>query len=188
MVSNHFQGGDFWRAISRTPISKLRRITSSGWEGKAYFPFPNELAKYLKNNAKIILNRYEGDVRNVWRVEPSEVNCIYHRFLEFEGIGPALAKMAQFILVRDWGMAGGPRSKHLMRVKPDRHLCRVTSRTGLISSTTPSAVAKEIDALGLESQADFDLVVYRVGQNYCFPSSPNCDECPLSGVCAYAAA
>ena len=193
MVANHFQSKDFWEEVSRSPLSKVRRIMRYGKGGNAYFRFWNRFSGHLKHNAKIILDSYEGDVRNVWRgLQPRDVNEIYTRFLEFKGIGPALAKMAQFILVRDHGMAGGELSKHHMRVKPDRHVCRVTYRLGLVSNTRPKTVAAEIDQLWragsfdharIESQADFDLVVFRVGQEWCKPSSPNCVEYSLTAVC-----
>lgn len=184
MVANHFRGENFWEEVARTPLSKVKRIMRYGFEGKAYFRFWNRFSKHLKDNAKLILDRYDGDVRKVWKnVSSRDVNDIYYRFLEFKGVGPALARMAQFILVRDCGMAGGEDSKRYMRVKPDRHVCRVTYRLGLVSNTRPKSVAAEIDQLGLQSQADFDLVVFRVGQNWCKPSSPNCVECPLTGVC-----
>ena len=193
MAANHFQGENFWESVSCAPLSKVKRIMRYGWDGNAYFRFWNRFSKHLKDNAKVILDSYEGDVRNVWKgLQPRDVNEIYCRFLEFKGIGPALAKMAQFILVRDHGMAGGELSKHHMRVKPDRHVCRVTYRLGLVSNTRPKIVAAEIDQLwqdgsfdhaGIESQADFDLVVFRVGQYWCKQSSPNCVECPLRSVC-----
>ena len=184
MVANHFRGENFWEEIARTPLSKVKRIMRYGFEGKAYFRFWNRFSKHLKDNAKLILDRYDGDVRKVWKnVSSRDVNDIYYRFLEFKGVGPALARMAQFILVRDCGMAGGEDSKGYMRVKPDRHVCRVTYRLGLVSNTKPKAVAAEIDQLGLQSQADFDLVVFRVGQNWCKSSSPNCVECPLNESC-----
>lgn len=183
MVANHFQGENFWKEISQTPLSKVKRVMRYGMDGKAYFRFWERFSKHLKDNAKFILENYSGDVRKVWKVPPRDVNEIYRRFLEFKGIGPALARMAQFILVRDHGMAGGELSKTHMRVKPDTHVCNVTYRLGLVSTTTPKAVAKEIDQLGLRSQADFDLVVFRVGQNWCKKSSPNCVECPLAAAC-----
>ena len=188
LVDNHFQtqDGEFsWATVSRTSITKVKRIMSTGWNGGAYHRFPNRHAEFLKENAKIILNQYGGDVRNVWRgVSSDQVELIYERFLEFKGISIALARMAQFILVRDYGIAGGPLSKRFMRVKTDVHLCRVAYRLGLASSAAPRVVAREIDALDLESQADIDLVLFRTGQEYCHETTPNCTECPLVDDCA----
>lgn len=114
LVDNHFQGSDgkfSWTTVSRTSITKMKQIMSSGWNGGAYHRFPNRHAEFLRENAKIILNQYGGDVRNIWSVSPDQVDCIYERFLEFKGISHALARMAQFILVRDHGIAGGAASK-----------------------------------------------------------------------------
>ena len=199
LVGNHFQGGDaddFWVTVSQTSISKVKKVMSSGfgrtgvqgaskrrWTGP-YHRHHNDSAKYLKRNAEIILDQYSGDVRNIWkRVSSNNVDLIYDRFLSFIGIGHALARMAQFILVRDYGIAGGPKSKRFMRVKPDVHVCRVAERLGLVSQGTPRVVVRELDALGLESQADVDLVLFRVGQEYCH-RTPNCGACPLRGTCA----
>ena len=187
LVDNHFQGkdGEFsWETVSRTSINKVKQVMSSGWNGRAYHRFPNRHAQFLKENARIIVNRYDGDVRNVWDVSSDQVDRIYERFLEFKGISDALAKMAQFILVRNYGIAGGIESKRFMRVKADVHLRRVSYRLGLVQSRTPCAVAREFDALNLESQADIDLVLYRTGQDYCHKTAPNCAECPLVNDCA----
>ena len=188
LVDNHFQGqdGEFsWATVSRTSDTKVEQIMSTGWNGGAYHRFPNRHAEFLKENAKIILDQYGGDVRNVWRgVSSEQVELIYERFLEFKGISKALARMAQFILVRRYGIAGGPVSRSFMRVKTDVHLCRVAYRLGLVSSRTPRVVAREIDALGLESQADIDLVLFRTGQEYCHETAPICGKCPLANDCA----
>lgn len=199
LVRNHFQGGDaddFWVIVSQTSIAKIKSIMSTGfgvrmhrgtnnldWTGP-YHRYHNNMSKYLKRNAEIVLDQHNGDVRNIWRrVSSKDVDLIYERFLEFVGIGPALAKMAQFILVRDFGIAGGVDSKRFMRVKPDVHVRRVAERLGLVSKGTPCVVTRELDALGLESQADVDLVLFRVGQRYCH-RTPNCKVCPLTDTCA----
>ena len=187
LVDNHFHGkdGEFsWATVSRTSINKVKQVMSSGWSGKAYHRFPNRHAEFLKENARIIVNRYDGDVRNIWAVSSEQVDLIYERFLEFKGISHALARMAQFFLVRKYGIAGGIESKRFMRVKADVHLRRVSYRLGLVQSRTPCAVAREFDALNLESQADIDLVLYRTGQEYCHKTAPKCAKCPLVNACA----
>ena len=94
--------------------------------------------------------------------------------------------MGQFALVKDYGIAGGARSKHRMCVKPDLHVRRVTYRLGLVSSERTSTVVKELTELNLESPADFDLSVWRVGQQHCHATNPGCDGCPLRKACDYA--
>jgi len=187
MAREQFQNGPFWEVVRRTRVDTLRRIARTGFDDRAYFRFPNELAMNLKRAAEIIVDRYDGDVRKVWNVDEKDVDAIYDRLKEFRGIGDALAKMGQFALVREYGVAGGERSKRRMCVKPDVHVNRVTHRLGLVSSTTPRRVARELARLELESPADFDLSVWRIGQEYCHATGPACGNCPLERVCDYAA-
>ncbi len=187
LVSTHFQRPDFWNAVNNTRLTAVTKIIRTGYEGMAYGRYITAHAKGLKSAAKLIIEKYEGDVRNIWKgVKSKDVDLIYRRFHEVYGIGDALAKMAQFILVRSYGVAGGEQSKSFMSVKPDVHICRVTHRLGLTSQEKPKVVAKEIEALHLDSPADFDLATFRIGQGYCFKTSPDCNGCPLRKVCAYA--
>ena len=104
--------------------------------------------------------------------------------MEFEGIGDALAKMAQFILVRDYGIAGGKKSKKYMSVKPDVHLQRVLFRLGISEKKTPASVISSVDNLKLRSQADFDWAVWTIGREHCHAKKePDCSGCPLDRVC-----
>ena len=103
MVENcFFDIGDFWKEISVTHLSTIKKICREGYDGD---PFAlsvkiNIFPKNLKSAAKKIVGEYESDVRNVWNnVDAEHVDEIYNRFKKFEGIGDALAKMAQFILV-----------------------------------------------------------------------------------------
>ena len=130
------------------------------------------------------MDSYDSDVRNIWNhVNKEDVDQIYRRFKNFDGIGDALAKMGQFILVRSYGVAGGKKSKKYMSVKPDVHLQRVLFRLGICESETPASVIKNTEGLNLKSPADFDWAVWKIGQSYCFASSPICRSCPLDAVC-----
>ena len=188
LVNTHFADVEnVWDAISQTHLNTLKRICNKGFKGKAYAlgvsnpSFPRN----LKEAAIRIVEKYDGSVRNVWKyIRATNVNELYDRLREFSGIGDALARMGQFILVRSMGVGGGEESKSLMRIKPDVHVRRVACRTGLCSSELLSVATSELDALNLESPADFDLAVWDIGREYCKPKSPNCSECPIEQVCA----
>ena len=99
MVDNHFQGENFWEEIHRTPLCKIEQIMRYGKGGKACFRYWRKFSKYLQYNTQLVLDKYGGDVRDLWRkVPPHEVDNIYRRFVEFKGIGTGVARMAQFIL------------------------------------------------------------------------------------------
>ena len=177
---------DFWCEISNTHLATIKRICRRGYEEASFAlgvqagPFP----KRLKAAAKRIVSDYSSDVRNIWNgVEKEDVDRIYRRFKEFEGIGDALAKMAQFILVRSHGVAGGEDSKKFMSVKPDVHLQRVLFRVGICCEETPSSVVAATDALNLRSPADFDWAVWEIGRTYCHSNDPDCCDCPLKAAC-----
>ena len=132
----------------------------------------------------MILEKYDGDARRIWNgTRAKDVGELYDRFREFPGIGDALAKMAQFILVRDYGVGGGEKNKSKMRVKPDVHVRRVTYRIGLTTQMRPEPVADEIEALGLDSPADFDWAILDIGRNFCKKTLPLCAECPIVPTC-----
>ena len=187
LVNNYFnETDDFWGEIANTHLATIRTICRTGYEGQAFaINFPTNLfPKWLKAAAKRIVSNYDSDVRNIWNgVKREDVDEIYRRFKEFEGIGDALAKMAQFTLVRSYGVAGGRASRKFMSVKPDVHLQRVLFRVGICNRETPSSVVADTDALDLRSPADFDWAVWRIGQLYCHSSYPECCDCPLKEVC-----
>ena len=187
MVENYFYDiGDFWKEISVTHLSTIKKICREGYYGNhfALNVTVNTFPKNLKSAAKKIVGEYESDVRNVWNnVDAEHVDEIYSRFKEFEGIGDALAKMAQFILVRDYGIAGGKESKKYLSVKPDTHLQRVLFRLGLAEKKTAASVVANVDNLKLASPADFDWAVWNIGKKYCHSREPDCSNCPLEKVC-----
>lgn len=79
----------------------------------------NKFPVWLKSNAKKIIKEYQGHVEYIWEYErprtqeefKDNVNECTERFTEFDGIGKALANMAVFILVRDYGLLGGKKQE-----------------------------------------------------------------------------
>ena len=185
-VENYFSdSNNFWLAISKTHLSTLKKICQKGYGGKSFAPSYNynKFPKYLKSAANKMLDEYDGDPTNIWAVPPDQIQDIYDRLKEFDGIGDALAKMGQFILVRHYGVAGGRKSKHLMAIKPDVLVNRVMYRTGVSPSSRAKDVIESTNNLRLKSPADFDAAVWVIGREFCFKKDPNCAECPLSKVC-----
>ncbi|MCP4339839.1 MAG: hypothetical protein GY799_13350 [Desulfobulbaceae bacterium] len=188
-VENYFNGtDDFWGEIASAHHATLKKICQKGYEGKSFAirHTYNTFPKYLKASAKMICEKYESDVRNVWKVKPQDVSVIYDRFTEFQGIGDALAKMAQFILVREYGVAGGENNQNKLAIKPDILVRRVLSRVGLVESEHINTVITTVEKFNLESPADFDAVTWAIGRNYCLKTDPNCTVCHIQNICEYA--
>jgi endonuclease III len=189
LVDNYFNGSDdFWGEIAKTHHRTIKRICQTGYNGKSFAikNTYNTFPLYLKSAANKIIDEYDSDSRNIWKVLPQDVQAIYDRFTEFKGIGDGLAKMAQFILVRNYGVAGGKANQHLMAIKPDILVRRVLHRLGLTETEKISHTISTVENIGLKSPADFDASTWVVGREYCFKTNPNCRECPIKIACNYA--
>lgn len=188
-VENHFKGRrGFWGEILHAHPQTVRRICTSGYDETSYGIryCRNKFPQWLRAAADRMLEKYQGDPRNIWTVAPENVNLIYDRFLEFDGIGDALAKMAQFILVRNYQVAGGKKNQSRMSVKPDVLVRRVLARTGITESERLNDVLNTLGELKLGRPADFDASLWVVGREFCLNTNPNCNECPLQNECVYA--
>jgi endonuclease III len=186
LVENHFKHKKgFWYGVSLTSPREVSKICKRGYEETSYSSNYNynKFPRWLKSAATKMLDEYDGDPRNIWAISQANVSLIYDRLKEFDGIGDALAKMGQFILVRHYGVAGGQGSKHLMSIKPDNLVRRVMYRTGISPSSKVKDVIVSTDRLHLKSPADFDAASWMIGRNYCRNSSPKCADCPISKGC-----
>jgi len=184
-VTNQFPNETIWDEIKATHLNSLTSICLKGNNGGPYavYLYTNKFPEDLKKNAKIMVSDYGSDPRNIWNVTPENVELIYTRFMKFHGIADALAKMAQFELVRDYGVAGSKESKQYLKAKPDIHVSKVLYRMGLSQNETPRSAVNCIEKANVSSQADLDAVLFKVGHNFCLKSKPLCDECPLKAYC-----
>lgn len=184
-VKEYFPDDSIWHDIAKKHIDSLTKICQQGYNGRSYASKfnVNKFPKWLKDNAQIMIETYDGDPRNIWDVSKEDVEKIYTRFEEFSGIGDALAKMAQFTLVRRYEIAGGIKSKQYLKVKPDVHVCRVLHRMGLSDSESPEDAIKCVESAKISSQADLDAVLVNIGRKHCFKNKPMCPNCLLKKVC-----
>ena len=191
MVENYFKDQNFWVSVVKTRSSTIKKICQKGYKGATSFA-PNynhhQFPINLKAAAEKMISEYDSDPRNIWDIKVNELDLIYDRFKEFRGIGDALAKMAQFILVRNNGVAGGIANRRLMSVKPDVLVRRVLARTELSPTSKLQHCIAVLEELKLPSPTDFDAAAWDIGREYCFKQSPDCEGCPLgvAGVCQYA--
>lgn len=186
LVENHFgHRKSFWHGVFESSLKEIKEICQHGYDGTSYAPNYtfNKFPEWLKSAAGKMLDEYDGDPRKIWAVPPEQISLIYDRLKEFDGIGDALAKMGQFILVRNYGVAGGSASQHLMAIKPDDLVRRVMYRTGVSPSSRIKDVIQSTENLRLKSPADFDAAAWIIGREYCGKSSPKCSECPISDGC-----
>jgi endonuclease III len=189
LVREHFQDqSTVWEAIRKTSSDDVHRVCTTGFNGKSYASVyaTNKFPKWLTAAAFLVEAEYQDDPRRIWNVKPSGVNLIYDRLVEFKGIGDALAKMAQFILVRNHGVAGGQVNQANMSIKPDILVRRVLFRTGTSGSEALAHSICTIEALPTSRPADVDAALWTIGRDYCLVTNPKCKLCPLRSRCTFA--
>ena len=91
--------------------------------------------------------------------------------------------MAQFVLVRDYGVAADIQSKGYLKAKPGIHVTKVLYRMGLSENEKPASAKQCIEEAGVSSQAVLDAVLFNVGRTFCHKKTPKCDECILNTYC-----
>jgi endonuclease-3 len=118
----------------------------------------------------------------IWSDSPSSATVI-KRFLEFEGIGPKTSTMAVNILARYFKI---PMSDcYSIEVTVDGRTKRVLSRMGIVDSPKPKYIQLTIREMYPKYPGIFDSVFWEIGKFYCFPIKPNCNKCPVNGLCLY---
>lgn len=141
-----------------------------------------KVARWIVDASQLLLERYQGDARNIWSDEPSAFE-LEHRFREFVGIAQKKGSMAVNILVRDRGIPIKGMDKIMIDISYDRHVRRVFLRTGLIESDSEEALIRAARRLNPRYPGELDGPAWRVGFTWCHPQNPDCSSCRLSSVC-----
>ncbi len=68
----------------------------------------------------------------------------------------------------------------------DTHINRVSQRLGISDSKKPEETQRAIiETVPQNRWDDLDIAFITLGRTYCRPTNPNCDECPVSGLCRH---
>lgn len=140
----------------------------------------NKSAIRIKNASELLIKKYDGIAKNIWSNEPRTYD-LFNRFKEFDGIGQKKASMAVNILVRDFGISAI--GKKWIDISNDGHVQRVFYRVGLVDVVDQKKIIETARNLYPEYPGALDLPTWLIGRNFCFPTKPNCKECPLKSCC-----
>ncbi|MDD6210753.1 MAG: endonuclease III [Bacteroidales bacterium] len=125
--------------------------------------YPNNKAKHLVGMAKMLIERFGGEV-------PNE----REKLMELPGVGRKTANVISAVVFEKPAMA------------VDTHVFRVSNRIGLTQTKTPLAteleLVKNIPA-ELLPKAHHWLILH--GRYICTARRPKCEECGLTSVCRY---
>lgn len=172
-----------WREIIKMKGEKLSDYMLSGNNGKAFHRFWRTYAKHLPDTAKHLLDNYDGDARSIWK-DQGNPRIIEKRFDDIPLIGPAIAKMAVKILIKDFGQLQDKQQYKNLDVKPDVHVTRVFKRSGIVArDANMQAVVEAARKYSPEDPSILDTAAWNIGREWCFATKPACRNCPNSIFC-----
>jgi len=94
------------------------------------------------------------------------------KLLLFKGVG---RKTANLVMTLGFGKPG---------ICVDTHVHRICNRLGYVSTKTPDETEKVLRSkLPPEYWIEINDLLVAFGQNHCYPVSPRCSTCKISGVC-----
>jgi endonuclease III len=172
-----------WREIIKMKGKKLADYMLTGNKGKAFHRFWRTYARLLPDTAKHMLDYYNGDARMIWK-DQGNPRVIEKRFDDIPTIGPAIAKMAVIILIKDYGQLQDKEQYKNLDVKPDVHVTRVFKRAGLVPrDANMEAVVEAARKYSPEDPSLLDTAAWNIGLKWCHATKPNCRNCVISALC-----
>jgi uncharacterized HhH-GPD family protein len=139
----------------------------------------NKMPTWVVSAARRVKDDYEGRAGAIWRGQSAAM--IRDRLEAFIGVSQKKAAMTLMLLwrCRDEEIRG----MQDCDVAVDVHLRRVFLRTGLADRDDPSTMIEAARHLYPALPGALDPPAWAVGQRWCRPQVPDCDSCPLGGVC-----
>jgi len=161
-------------------VADPRAVAAAIKKPPALHRFVNDVSRRVVAAAHRVLTQYGGRAEAIWEDKPS-AKQLQARFDEFDGIAQKKAAMAVEILER------------LLRVSVlqmegsdiayDRHVRRVFLRSGLALYDDPDHMIGVARQLNAGRPGAIDYPAWRIGKEWCRPSEPACDDCPLREPC-----
>ena len=137
-------------------------------------------ARTLSDASRLVCERFDGAADDIWNgASPAEAEKTLQ---EIHGLGAGIASMTTRILRDDFGCFRG--QERQIDVKPDVHLVRVFRRVGLVEGDSANEAIRAARRLNPEFPGQLDWPAWRIGQQWCHATEPDCAPCPLTQVCA----
>lgn len=149
-------------------------------EPPALHRFVHTLPAWISDAAERLVREYGGDARAIWP-DGASVAEVAERLRTFPGIGEKKAAMAVELLVRHLGARLTGLEDGC--VAYDVHVRRVFLRCGLADRDAPDAIREAAKRVCPEDPGSLDLATWLIGREFCRPSDPRCDACPLAPAC-----
>ncbi|SCL76761.1 putative HhH-GPD family protein [Methanoculleus chikugoensis] len=177
-ISEIIGGTEFQKYLS-LDLSTTKRIFIQ----HSLHRMPSQMAYcHFKAVEKIHLD-YHDDASLIWKRDDPTSADVIKRFSEFYGVGQKISTMAANILVREFKI--DLIDKSAIDISVDVHIERVFKRIGFVpKDATRNDIINLARELYPEYPGIFDSVCWEIGEAWCRPNSPLCENCILKGLCA----
>ncbi len=126
--------------------------------------FYKNKAKNLKETAKILVEKYNG-----------EVPCNMEELMKLPGVG---RKSANVIMLEAFNMPQG--------IAVDTHCKRIANRLGFSKQQEPQKIEQDLlKVIPKEYYKDVNHIFMWHGRNLCAAKKPKCEKCPVKKYCNY---
>lgn len=173
--------------LGTASFKRLSELKDTEWQkilkgtGHRYY---KQLARDYPLALQKIKHLYNSRADNIWNNEPSSYTVMI-RLRDFDGVGPKIAAMTLDILVRNLNVKLSDYSA--LDIAPDVHVRRVMHRLGLIPrSDSNDIVIMKAREMNPTYPGIFDSLFWNTGRDFCHPTTPQCQECPLMHICEFA--
>ena len=150
-------------ALTHSKLAQL--IRPSG-----YF---NIKAKRLRNFVDIVVEQHSASLKRFFKGDTATVR---ERLLAINGVGP---ETADSILLYAGGHPGFVIDAYTKRILERHNWCGTDADYDTLQSLCTDSLSQKSGAARLDYWQDFHAQLVVVGNHYCKPRNPLCDECPL---------
>jgi len=138
------------------------------------------VANKIWNAAEIIVEKYDGDARNIWKDFKSNEELVEKIKMVIGANSEATAKMIVLALNEEKHINIGKSD-----VKPDVHVMKVVGRVYYGREVDAKKAIEITRRILPENPGILDNPLYSIGKSVCNISNPQCNLCPLNDVCEY---
>lgn len=168
---------DIFKIATMISIEQLTMVIK---QKPALHRYPGNIAKYIIAACQMIIEKYDGDAKNIWSHRET-ASQIIERLEEFSGIGHKKAALGCLLLVRDLEIDIA--DKENIDIAYDVHIRRICLRLGMAKEDTIEEITKVGKIIYPEFPGRLTSTFWAIGRDICRPQNPLCMQCPINQFC-----
>jgi endonuclease III len=160
-------------------LGEIRKL----FDSLQYRPrYINDAPRTVRDLTQIVVDEFRGETSKIW--EGKGVAEVKKTLRSIHGVGPGIANMTILLIEKAFPYRFSDLDRTKMDIKPDVHTRRVLFRVGASDSESDESAIEATRLMNPEFPGELDGPLWWIGRNWCHASSPDCANCPISGICA----